>query len=532
MENKFTEEELNQFSKQMLIKLLMTTTEQMNQLQEQMKLLTEQINVLTQHQFGQHSEKRKEETETESNCMNEAEVTVLESEKTEEPTMEQVCPVREKKRPVRKKGKLDNDLKDFPVTEVVHELSDEEKNCACDGVFKEVGEDIYRKLVFHPAYFEVEEHHVKAYSCNHCHQMKRANRSVDLFKHSIVTPSLLASIINEKYVNAMPLNRREQEFKRYDINISRQTMAHWIIHSSELYFSLLYGRLKQELLLSPVIHADETPLEVSKDGRPSGSKSFMWVYHNGIPSEKPVAIYEYQKTRNGEHPKKFLEGFEGNLCCDGYQVYHSLPESIRVCGCWAHGRRHFVNSSNALKGVKGRKEERTFAEHALNRIGLFFHMDSEWDELPLEEKLENRQRILKPIVEDFFTWIEKERPNIPPKSEAGKGITYCLNQKKYLMAFLEDARVPLDNSAAERAIRSFTIGRKNFVMIDTVAGAEASAMLYSIVETAKANNLKPYSYFEHLLTEIPKHMDDKTTDFLEDLLPWSEKLPAEIRAKN
>ncbi len=365
--------------------------------------------------------------------------------------------------------------------------------------------------------------------------MKRAKHPVELFQNSIASASLVAGLLNAKYINAAPYYRMEQEFQRYGVEISRQTMANWTIKAAERYFSLIYDKMKEELLRSRIIHADKTPVKVSKDGRKAGTKSYMWVYQKGEETEQPVVIYEYQKTRKKEHPQNFLKGYQGVLCCDGYQVYHSLPEEIIICGCWAHARRHYINAAKALKGKEARKLEMTVSEEALFRIAQFFHYEKEWKDLSKEEHLKKRQQVLKPLVLEYFSWVkkQKENPLIPPKSETAKGLNYSIYQEKYLMAFLETPDVPLDNSAAERAIRSFTIGRKNFVLIDTIQGAQASAILYSIAETAKANQLKPYLYFKYLLEELPKYWNgyekEFEKDFLKNLLPWSEQLPSEIR---
>ena len=331
-----------------------------------------------------------------------------------------------------------------------------------------------------------------------------------------------------KFVNALTYFRLEKSFADQECFLKRQTMARWMIQTAQLYFSLLYERLKLDLLDSDVIHADETTVVVSKDGRPAGAKSFMWVYTKEA-DEHPVVIYEYQMTRAAVHPQEFLKDYHAYLCCDGYEVYHKLNSDIIVCGCWAHARRHFSNAIKALRKLDNRRTELTIAEEALKKIGELFNKDNQWKSLSEEEHLFKRQHELKADVDAYFQWVQSKVAKVPPKTETGKGLKYSLNQRKYLENFLKSARVPLDNSEAERKIRNFVISRKNFVTIDTLDGAEASAILFSMAETAKANRLKPYEYFKHLLTEIPKHQNDTTLDFLEDLLPWSEKLPADIR---
>ena len=376
------------------------------------------------------------------------------------------------------------------------------------------------------------EHHVKVCKGRDGRIIK-APRPKEMISNSIATPSLVSAIINAKYVNAVPLYRQEQEYKRNDVNISRQTMANWCILSSERYLSLIADRLKQELMKSHVLHADETPVTVIKDGREGTHKNYMWVYRTGeMCKANPVVIYDYQKTRKAEAPREMLREFQGKLVCDGYQVYHGMEDDmadITVCGCWAHARRPFAE---VVKSMGKEKAKGTAAYEALLQIEQIYRKDNELRRLPAKERKRKRRLLVKPLVDGFFQWAKEEQLNVLPSSKTAKGLQYCLNQEKYLRKFITDPEVPLDNNPAERAIRPFCVGKKNWVLIDTVHGARASAVLYSIVETAKVNNLKPYNYFKHLLTEIPKHMDDTDLEFLEELLPWSDYLPDDCRKKN
>ena len=240
--------------------------------------------------------------------------------------------------------------------------------------------------------------------------------------------------------------------------------------------------------------------------------------------DQPIVLYEYQKTRKADHPRQFLKDFKGVVVTDGYQVYHKLAkerQDLNVAGCWSHARRRF---SEAYKAA-GSKAKTTVAAIALAKIQEIWKIESSLENLSSEERLKQRQEKIKPLVEAFFAWLKELRNHIPSKTKTGEGFTYCLNQEQYLRYFLKDGDVPMDNNAAERAIRPFCIGKKNWVMIDTINGANASAIIYSIVETAKANKLNPFRYLEYLLTEIPEHMEDTNLSFLEDLVPWSENLP-------
>lgn len=539
MEKKYCESELIKYSKKDIITLFMTlqkNTEvlsqavaeqkaQLAQANQNLELILEQLKISKQNRFGRSSEKNIIEGQLVM-CFNEAEVTIVDKYVVE-PEVEQVCPKTYKRKKV--KGKRDEDLKDIPVVVINHELSDDDLKNLFDGKYRRLPDEVYKRLAFHPVQFEVEEHHVAVYAGNN-DKIVHAERPVDLLRNSIVTPSLEAAIINSKYVNAIPIYRLEQEFQRNDVFLSRQVMSSWTIKCAERYLSLLYDRLHKEIYKCPVLQADETPVCVNKDGREAGAKSYMWVYRTGkMYDNESIILYEYQKTRNVSHPREFLKDYSGTVVTDGYQVYHTLEkerDDLKIAGCWAHARRRFAN---VVKTDGKEKSKNTIAYSALTQISSIYKIESNLSELPPEERLKQRDLLIKPLVEAFFVWIKKNQGFVLPKSETGKGITYCLNQEKYLKVFLTDGNVPMDNNAAEGSIRGFCIGKHNWHVIDTIDGAKSSAILYSIAETAKANNLKPYNYFEHLLTEIPKHMEETSLEFLEDLLPWSAKLPAECK---
>ncbi len=531
---KINRTQLNKHTKNELIDILLDQQEsfekQFDEMNRNFELLLEQIKISKQAKFGRGSEKL-ELPEQLAMCFNEAEVTI-ENKYVVEPVLEQVIP--EHKLRVKPKGKRDEDLSGFPVRMEEHVLSDEKLSKLFPGGYKRLPDEVYKKLEFHPATFEVVEHHVAVYGGKGDQPIVRADRPSELLKNSIVTASLAAAIINTKYINSVPLYRLEQEFKRYDVNISRQVMANWVIRTSERFISLLYDRMHEKLLEAEIIHADETPVKVQKDGRESMTNSYMWVYRTGRFTDSPPAIlYEYQKTRSSDHPEKFLESYKGTVVCDGYQSYHKVadkrPDELIVAGCWTHARRKFAN---VCKALGKEKSIGSLAAVAVSQIASIYHTDNSLAELMPAERLKKRQELVRPMVDNFFAWIKSNRDQVPSQSETGKGFNYCINQEKYLRTFLENPLVPLDNNDAEIAIRGFCVGRNNWHVIDTIEGAKASAILYSIAETAKANELKPYDYFKHILEEIPKHMDDKSLDFLDTLLPWSESLPENIKKKD
>ena len=433
-----------------------------------------------------------------------------------------------RRKPKKKQGKREEDLEGLPVVVVEHSMTQEELT-ALFGTkgWKQLPDEVYRRYGFTPAKVEVEEHHVKVYAGRETDEIIRAPHPGSLLRGSLVSPSLEAAVMNAKYVNAVPLYRQEQEFERYGLHISRQSMANWTIQCADRYLAILYDYLHEKMYGYHVLQADETPVLVNKDGRPAGSKSYMWVYRTGrMYTGRQIVLYEYQKTRNASHPREFLKDFSGVCVTDGYQVYHTIEaerEDLKVAGCWSHARRRFDEAVGALPKAK-RKDSRAYL--ALTMIQAIYREEKLLKDLPSEERKTRRQLSVRPLVEAYFTWVKENIPKVPQKSKTWEGFSYSINQEKYLKVFLDDGEVPMDNNAAEQSIRGFCIGKKNWVMIDTVAGAKSSAVIYSIAETAKANNLKPYDYFEYLLTEIPKHLDDTNRAFLDDLLPWSPNLPA------
>lgn len=531
MASKYTEEQLNSLDRETLTRLFLSQQEQLENIDHTLQLVLEQMADLKRHRFGRSSEKH--ETEGQVSFMevdgkivffNEPEAVAAE-ESTEEP--ENVS----RTRPKKKQGKREEDLDGIPVVVVEHSMTDGEleDKFGKDG-WKQLPDEVYRRYRFTPAKIEVEEHHVKVYAGKETEEVIKAPHPQTLLRGSLVSPSLEAAVINAKYVNAVPLYRQEQEFERYGLHISRQNMANWTIQCADRYLAVLYDYLHEKLYGYHVLQADETPVLVNKDGRPAGSKSYMWVYRTGrMYTERQIVLYEYQKTRNASHPREFLKDFNGVCVTDGYQVYHTIEgerEDLRIAGCWSHARRRFDEAVKALPKAK-QKDSRAYL--ALTMIQAIYREEKQLKDLPAEERKNRRQLSVKPLVEAYFTWVRENLPKVPQKSKTWEGFNYSLNQEKYLKVFLDDGEVPMDNNAAEQSIRGFCIGKKNWVMIDTIAGAKSSAIIYSIAETAKANNLKPYDYFEFLLTEIPKHLDDTDRSFLDDLLPWSPSLPENCR---
>lgn len=535
MDKMFTEKELSNLDKQTLIQMLMTSNssiasleKRIDQQEKTINLLTEEVSSLRRQRFGRSSERNlvsADEFEQLSLALNEAEAAVDSAGDLTEPEIETITYTRSKP-----KGKREADLKDLPVVVENHELSQEELLAAFpDGKWKQLPDEVYKRLEFQPAAFYVVEHHVAVYAGCDNKTIIRANRPADLLRNSVVTSSLGAGIYNYKFVNSMPIARLAKEFERQGVTISSQNMCNWVINLSDRYLRKMYDRLHGKLFSYDVIHADETPVEVNRDGRPAGSKSYMWVYRSGALEDHPFALYDFHTGRKKEYPREFLKEFHGTCVTDGYEVYHSIGrerKDITFAGCWAHARRGFADVVKTL-GEKNAKD--TSAYRALAQIGSMYDLEKAWRTLSPAERLEKRQSIIAPMVDAFFAYLKSERRNISPKSGTGKAINYCLDQEPYLRVFLTNGSVPMDNNAAERAIRSFCVGKHNWYVIDTLRGAEASAIAYSIAETAKMNELKPYEYFKYLLDEIPRHGEYEDPSYLDDLLPWSEKLPDRCR---
>lgn len=521
-----SENELKNMSKDALVDLIMGLQSSMNELNRTVDLLSESIRVMNQRSYG-----RKTETASPLQMkldleFNEAEA--LADPHEEEPALEEAAPKR-KKRPV---GKRKEDLEKITNhREVPIEIPEEELDQKFGkGQWKRLPDQIITKLEHIPASFEAVTYRIGVYAAKDNETIVRADKPVELWPNSIATPSLVSSIMFAKYINAVPLYRQEMAYADNNVNISRATMANWMIAASEKYLSYYVEEMHKKLIKQNYLHADETPVKVTKDGRETGTKSYMWVYTTMNQKDVPkIVLYDYRKTRSHEHPKEFLQGFSGTLTCDGYDAYHALekedPESFTVAGCWVHAKRKYAE---IVKADGKQKAKGTLADKAVKKIAKIFYENNKLDDLSPEERLEGRQKKIKPMVDEYFDWVRKNQKYVDPASQTGKAFTYSLNQEKYLRTFLDDPVLVMDNNTAERAIRPFTTGRKNWVMIDTIKGAQASAVLYSLAETSKANGLRSYEYFRYLLTELPKYIHDFETEIPESLFPWSEEFPKEL----
>lgn len=539
MAKKYTEDQLNTLDKSFLVPMYLNLQEQLesltketHELNEKMQLMMEQLILNKQARFGRSSEKM---TDAGQICFKEVDGNILFFNEAEAisnmaiPELEdlEVKPTRGVKPAGRKEGHISG----LPVNRIDHYLSAGQLTLEFgEEGWKQLPDAVMKHYRFVPAKVEVDEHHIGVYASKKDNRVVKAPHPSSLLRGSLVSASLGAAIMNAKYVNGIPLHRMEKEFERYGLTIDRRNMANWMIRLAEEYLGVLYDRLHEKLYDFHVIQADETPVLVKRDGRDAGAKSYMWVYRSGFMNkEQQIILYDYQKTRSGEHPRKFIKDYKGICVTDGYQVYHTVEkrmDDLTIAGCWVHCRRGF---DDAMQTIAKEHQKESISYLIMKQIQAIYREEGKLKDLSARERRMQRQVVVKPLVDALFAYLKQNEPLIERKGTLRAAFTYALNQEKYLRVFLSDGEVPIDNNASERAIRGFCIGRKNWQMIDTINGAKSSAIIYSIAETAKANYLKPYDYFEYLLTEIPKHMADQNRLFIEELLPWSPKLPESIR---
>lgn len=488
--------------------------------------------VVAQYQkmiFGQSSEKTKytQEIPEQLNLFNEAEKEA--DAKAKEKTI--IVPRHERKA----KRTHEELISDLPVEEIVLTIPEKERSCGkCGSELIPIGkEKVCDKLIIIPAQFKIERTYRESYKCGGCGSSEEKDGSLpDIEKQTIVkapvpepvipnslaSASAVAHVMYEKYVNAVPLYRMAQDFKNKGIEVPRTTLANWIIAASDKWLEPLWKAIKEELLRSRVIQADETTVQVlNEPGRKAAQKSYMWVYCSGECEKKPAVLYEYAQTRAGTNAGKFLEGYHGYLVADGYDGYNGVK--AERCGCWAHLRRRFKEA------IPDTDTENSKAKIGFDYCNRLFEFEKEFREMPPDERLKQRTEKEKPLLDEFWQWLDTLTP--VGGSKLAKAISYARSEKKYLCVFLTDPDVPVSNNRCENAIRPFTVGRKNWLFSASPKGAKSSATVYSIIESAKANSLNPYKYLLYLFTALPLLKQDAVT--LQSLLPWSDTLPDECR---
>mgnify|MGYP001033717674 CR=1 FL=1 len=464
--------------------------------ERELALLREQLNLALIKRFGRSSEKLPPPEQL--GLFNEAEaLAAAEPEAESEPETTIEVPAH-----TRRRGKR-APLPDYlPRERVTHDLPESEKTCPCGCTLKPIGEEISEQLDVIPARVRVLQHVRIKYACKDCEEtIKSAPLPPQPIPKSNASPGLLAHLAVAKYQDALPLARQEQILQRAGVDIPRATTARWMIQLGEDITPLI-KRLREELLADDIVQMDETTIQVLKeDGRDPSSRSYMWVQRGGPPG-RAVILFHYDPSRGQDPATELLAGYRGYLQCDGYEVYGAIAAKspgIRLIGCFAHARRKF---HEAHKG-QGKTRKPGKAKQALDLIARLYGVEKALKDLDPEARHAQRQIKAKPILDELHAWLEQSLPEVPPSTLTGKALTYLHNQWPKLIGYLDDGRLEIDNNACERAIRPFVIGRRNWLFADTPAGATASANLYSLIETAKANGHEPYRYLRYLFTRLP-----------------------------
>ncbi|WP_166525136.1 IS66 family transposase [Caproicibacter fermentans] len=428
----------------------------------------------------------------------------------------------------RKRTRLTTDKlpENLPVEIVEHDLPECERICPeCGGPLHVMGRDSWDELVIVPAQVKVRKHVRLVYTCRECEKdeygvpIVKAAVSEPVIKGSFASPEAIAHIMTQKFVMGSPLYRQEKELQQNGIQLSRQTMSNWLIRATEDWLELVYEALHEMLCNHGVLHADETTLQVLREpGKTAQSKSYMWLYRTSGDAVQPIVLYDYQPDRRSKRPAAFLKDFKGYLHTDGYEGYHSLRSEITVVGCWAHVRRKFDES---LKALPERDRESSNALRGKRYCDHLFELEREFSSLAPEERYVKRLAQSKPVLEEFFEWAVSL--NAAPKTGIGIAVHYALSQRKYLEHYLLDGRLEISNNRAERSIKPFVVDRKNFLFANTPREAKASAVMFSLIETAKENGLNPFEYLVYILKNAPNWNIRDNPDALNLLMPDSAR---------
>jgi len=496
--------------------------QQVAELTAQVNWFMEQFRLAKHRQFGASSE-RTVTAEQQPSLFNEAEKEAR--PEAAEPTVETITYKRKKRQ-----GQREEALKDLPVETIEYRLPPEEQVCPnCGGPLHEMSTEVRQELKVIPAQVKVVKHVRYTYSCRRCEREGTSTPVITapapkpVIPGSLASPSAVAHIMNAKYVDGLPLYRQEQQWSRLGVEISRQTMANWVVYAADKWLEPLYRRLHKELLGRDILHADETTVQVlHEDGREAEDQSYMWLYRTGRDAP-PIVLFDYKTSRSWTHPKKFLAGFKGYLHVDGYSGYDMVPD-VTLVGCWAHARRKFDEALKVLPADK--RASPSVAMEGLTFCNQLFDIERQLAGAKPEERYRARLEKSVPVLDAFSVWLETQSARVLPKSLLGQAIRYCQSQWGKLRNFLLDGRLELDNNRSERSIKPFVIGRKGWLFCNTPKGARASAVVYSVAETAKENGLVPFEYLRYLFEKLPNLGDGD----LDELLPWSPSLPDTCRA--
>jgi transposase len=487
--------------------------------QEKIDYLEEMVRLLKNELFGRKSEVRREPDANQLQLF-----TPPEAPPAPEPSEDVVIDAHTRKKRGRKPLPAD-----LPRVEVIHDIPEEEKRCACGGERSCIGQEVCEKLDYTPAKFQVIRHIRLKYACGDCEgvdddgpTVRIAPPVVQLIPKSIATEGLLAHVVVSKFADGLPLYRQQKIFARHGIDdLSRATLAGWVMQASGKCLPIL-ELIANEIRGGPLINIDESPFQVLKEpGRSDTTKSYMWVFCGG-PDRKAV-MYRYHPTRSGQVPLDFLGDYQGYVQSDAFAGYDQVgrKDGIVHVGCFVHVRRKFMDVVKTKKKNRGGKAPlRGLADEAIDIIANLYKIEkyAKQERLSYDEIHELRQRESKPILDNFKLWLDANQPLTPPEGLLGKAIRYALNNWEKLIVYIKDGRLGPDNNVAENAIRPFVVGRKNWLFAGAPKGAEASATFFTLIETAKANGHEPYAYLRHIFEKLPLA---ESTDDYKALLPWN-----------
>jgi len=413
---------------------------------------------------------------------------------------------------------------DLPRLRIEYDLPEDQKSCpCCSHALHRMGENVTEQLHIEVKATVLQNVRFK-YACRHCERtgintpVVTATMPAQPLPGSVATASTLALVLASKYVDGVPLYRVSQSLERANVSISRGTLGNWVINSSDLHLERVYDGLKDKLRGQDVVHGDETWVQVLKEqGRHAQTKSYVWGYRSAAGSQEPIVLFEYQPGRGQQYPQTFLAGYSGLLMSDGYDAWRTLVGATHL-GCMAHARRKFTEAIKARKKPGGPSVEALKFFEALYEVERLAGQT-----LPSGETREHftgrlRQEHSVPVLAAFRKWLDEQAGQVLPESLTGKAIAYTQNQWEYLIRYADDGRAPIDNNLLERDIRVFVTGRKNWLFSDTVAGAKASAVIYSLVLTCRACGVDPHDWLAHVLTQLPQRGPEAD---IEDLFPFN-----------
>lgn len=419
----------------------------------------------------------------------------------------------------------------LPEEPVLLDLPEEKKRTADGRPLKYIGTDLVRsELVREPERVFVRKYYCMTYAdpiaealTGHA-DIRRPDPPVPLLPHSYASASVVTDIIVKKYADALPLYRQEQMWKRLGVELKRNTMANWVVLTAETYLKRFSDAFLAEILRQAVIHADETVLQVNKEpGREATAESRIWAYASSKRAERQIRYFRYEESRKGACAEKVLGGYTGVAVSDGYSGYNILSNATRA-GCWAHARRKWVEAM-----PDGATQENALAAKGLEYCSRLFEVEQMLEGLPDVERREQRQLLSKPIVDEYYAWLDTI---FKPAGKLKKAITYSLNQREFLCAFLDHGEIEISNNQVENAIRPIVVGRKNWLFCDTQAGANASVIVFTVLETAKANGMNPEAYLNHILTVLPERFAADPKASVDDLMPWAEEMQTSFRTSD